>query len=216
MKINVVGYAKKEVLPDEVEICFTFNRKSETYEGAVELGTKSVDDYLKFLKAFGFQKDEFKTCNLRVSENKEYDESKRKYVSVGYVYTQTVKLKFDYDVKILADIMEQTSKLEFAPEYTVRFDVKNKDKLSYELYGEAVADAKNQAEIIAKASGLNLSVCKRISTNLTDNAIELYSETSFNGERMMCKSAVSNMVQNNFTPEEITVETKLYVIWEAV
>lgn len=215
MEINVIGNAKKEYVPDMVEIVFTFLQKNKEYDAVVEAGVEAVDGYLKFLVDFGFEKSSCKTSSMRVSESREYNEKIRKYEVTGFEFSQVIKLRFDYDVKKLAEIIEKTSKLKTPPIYTVNFSVKDKKKIEYELYKDAVLDAKNQAEIIAISSGLKLEKCLKVSTNLNERCYDLYSETSFKGERMMSKCAVSDTIQNNFTPENIIVESNLAVVWNA-
>lgn len=214
MDIIITGNSKREYMPDETEIKFTFNQKSKSYEEVLDAGTKSVEEYLNFLLGLGYKKEDFRTENMRVSEDKEYNGTTKKYETIGFVFSQTINLRFDYDIKKLANLMEMTSKLDNAPLYTVSFDVKNKDKIKYELYTDAVTDAKNQAEILARASGMKLVCPVSVSTDLNMINYECYSETRFDGARL-CKTSASNSIQNTFTPENVVVESSLKVIWRA-
>lgn len=95
-------------------------------------------------------------------------------------------------------------------------DVKKAEKALYEA---CVKDAKEQAETIAKASGLKLTKCEKVSCMPFENAF--ISATKFDGYAQMegakkySLGTASQSIQNTFVPEDIKVANSLYVIWRA-
>ena len=99
MNIIVQGDGEKNFKPDQIVLDFDFKTSNKNYNEALELGVKNVEIYLDMLISMSFKKEDFKTHSFRVSEDKHYDEQVRKYVKDGYVFTQSVQLKFEYDSK---------------------------------------------------------------------------------------------------------------------
>ena len=78
MDIIVKGVGKKYYTPDEVEIGLDFYTKTDSYERALEEGTKDVEIFIKeVLEEMQFNKDIMKTRNFRIYEEKRYDYEKK-------------------------------------------------------------------------------------------------------------------------------------------
>ena len=218
MEILVQGYGEKSFKPDEIEIRFEFSTKSKDYNSTLMSGTKNVEDYFKLLRSLGFSKESIKTNNLRVSEDRVYNEKSRKYEKVGFVYRQNVKLKFDFDIKKMSAIMDKTSKLTNPPTYNFSFNVKENKKAEAEILDLAFKDAKSQAEAIAKSAKLKLTKCAKVSFKPFEEFLS--SPTRFEGIRdeMMskaCKADVAESIENIFMPEDVTASKDIYCIWIA-
>lgn len=215
MEIYVVGSASKCFKPNLVKLAFTFKKVEKSYQEALQKGSKEVEEYLSFLIQQGFSKEDFKTRAFSVYEEKKYNEQKKVYEVEGYRFTQEATLQFDYNVKKFADILEKNSNLKNAPFCSVKFALKDERKARTELYVDCVNDAKEQAEIIAKASGLKLSKCLKISSQDFDTVLENNFARSGCVEKAMCYSGASDSIQNTFVPEDICAEQELHAIWLA-
>lgn len=213
MEIFVSGEGRKELAPNLIGLDYTFKAKEKTYEKAVEIGTKIVADYLQFLISEGFNKNEFKTSSMRVSEASTYDAKTKKYIKDGYLFVQKASIEFDYDLKRMAKIIEATSKLKTPPTYEIVFDIKDKAQMEDEIVTLAVLDAKHKAENIAKAMGMQIKECKRVeySTNTR----------GFSGHydmmecRMMSKESSAQNIEQVFVPEDIVLTKSVNCVFEA-
>jgi len=126
MDIVVEGKASRMFKPDKVCININFYTLAETYEKALDNGTKAVETFVKdVLKKFNFNADELKTRSFNVREETEYNTDKKIYELKGFSYSQAAKLSFDYDIKLVAEFMEVVSKLQNPPKYQISFDIKN-------------------------------------------------------------------------------------------
>lgn len=216
MDIVVMGKGKLNFKPDQIVINFDFNLKEKTYEKVLQLGTNVVENYLNLLLNLGFKKEDFKTRSFRVSENREYDNVKRTYVSKGYVFSQSANIKFDYDMEKLAQLMEKTSSFDEAPAYSINFDIKDEKSAEAELLKLAYKDAEMQAKFIASASGKELKDCVKVSFEPFDE--KLTSESRLGSNEMMCYAkssarAVSDSIQTVFVPEDVVVEKEVYCLF---
>lgn len=218
MEIIVKGEAEKNFKPNLIKINFEFRVKAIDYDKVLENGVKDVENYINLLQKFGFNKQDIKTRNLRITEDSVYDNELKKYVKVGYVFNQNLNLEFDYDIKRMSSIMEETSKLKNAPTYHVNFAIKEDKKVEEELLALAYKDAEFQANAIAKASNKTLKSCAKVSFQPFESS--LTSQTNYGLAKMayndgIAKSSASETIQKIFVPEDVVADMELYTIWIA-
>ena len=215
MEIYVNGKGVKLYKPNQISINFTFEQKENDYDVALDKGTQKVYEYFKLLESLGYEKEQVKTWSFRVTESKIYNESTRKYEKDGFVFKQEASLKFDYDMKKLTKLMEETSKQPNPPTYSIRFDLKDNKQAEEEIIALAYKEAEFQANAVAKASGKEIKECVKISFEPFEHAF--MSETTY--ERAMyskeCASfgSVSERIEQTFVPEDIHVSKTVYCIF---
>lgn len=216
MDIVVMGKGKLNFKPDQIVINFDFNAKEKTYEQVLKQGTAGVEKYLNLLLSLGFKKEDFKTRSFRVSEKREYDNMKHIYVSNGFVFNQSAKIKFDYDMEKLSKLMEKTSVFDDAPAYRIDFAIKDEKSAEEELLKLAYKDAEMQAKFIASASGKEVKDCVKVSFEPFDEKLTSESRLGSN-EMMYCAKAsaraVSESIQTVFVPEDVVVEKEIYCLF---
>lgn len=216
MEIIVEGKASSFFTPNEVIINFDFVTKGSSYEEVLEIGTRNVYDFVQnLIIANGFNKDDLKTRNFIIREDRKYNEVTRKYDFDGYSYNQSAVLKFDYNKDLLAYFMEMLSKLANPPKSYVSFGVKNEHDCRKAILAAAYDDAKEQAEAIALAARKELKDCAKVDFKpFTTNYV---SRSGFEGDMMYAKAAVgrgtAEVITNIFTPEDIELTETLYCLW---
>lgn len=213
MEIYVEGKAEKSFTPNEVRLLFSFNKKETTYKDVLERGSKEVEEFIDFLEKLGFERKDCKTKSFSIRESNVYDDSKRNYEKDGFIFSQEMTLVFAYDVKKFADVFEKISMVENAPSCRITFGLKDSSNEEATLYEACLKDAKAQAEIIAKASGCNLIRCEKVSCTPFVGTFE--SSTNFGNANMAkaCFLGASEAIQKTFVPEDIRIESSLYVLW---
>lgn len=227
MDIIVEGVGKKFYTPDEVEINLDFYTRADSYEGALENGTKNVEIFITdVLEKMNFNKEIMKTRSFRVYEEKQYDYDKKIYIKLGYAYTQQANIKFDYSMNTIAEFMDMVSKLENPPKYHLVFNVKDIKKCKDQVLAEAYNKAKDKAETIAKAAGKELKECvktdfrpfeERVISRSSLNSQDMYmeKEMSIDGAKfgMAKRTGVQETIQTIFTPEDVEITETLYCLW---
>ena len=210
MDIIVQGIGEKNFKPNVIKLSFEFRTKESNYEKALEEGIKSVEKYFNLLTSMGFDTKEVKTKSFRVYENTKYNESTRKYDPDGYMFNQSAVLSFDYDIKKMSVLMEETSKQECPPTYRISFEVKDDKAVEEEIIALAYKEAEFQANAIAKASGKTVKGCVKVSFDPFDG--NYVSNTRYDmSERCFAKaSCASEAIQTVFVPEDVTVSKELY------
>jgi len=215
MDIIVAGLGEKKFKPDEITLNFDFKTVEKTYEEALEKGVANVDSYLNLLTSMGFKKEEVKTRSFRVSEERHYDDNTRKYIIDGFSYTQNAKLVFDYDMKKLSKLMEETSKANNPPIYRINFNIKDERLAQEELLSLAYENALFQANAIAKASGTKIICCKKTSFQPFEGGESYsYSPSVCDGAVMAkakcCSNSTRDTIQNIFVPEDVSLDVAIF------
>ena len=227
MDIIVEGIGKKFYSPDEVEINLDFYTRDDSYERALENGTKNVESFINdVLERMNFNKEIMKTRSFRVYEEKQYDYDRKKYIKLGYAYTQQANIKINYSMEIIAEFMDIVSKLKNPPKYHLSFNVKDIKGCKDEVLAEAYNKAKKKAETIARAAGKELKEC--VKTNFIPFEESVVSRSSLNSQNMYMEKEMSigastfemakntgakDTIQTIFTPEDVEITETLYCLW---
>ena len=217
MEIIVQGKGIAYFTPNEIILSMNFYKKGNSYEEVLSSGVMSVQDFINnILLSNGFNKEDMKTRNFVVREEQKYDNMTKQYLSDGFSFSQIATIKFDYDKEKLANIMEQLSKLDNAPQYHADFGVKDKKDCRRQVLVNAYKDAELQAQAIAEASGKKLTQCAKI--DFKPFTTTYVSQTDFEGEMMYAtadRAGTATTIMNTFTPEDIELSETLYCLWLA-
>ncbi len=219
MDIVVSETSKISVKPNKVVIEFDFVKEDKSYDKVLELGVNSVNNFIStIMEHLKLNKELLKTRNFRIYQNKKYDYEKKEQIDLGFVYSQHAKLELDYDMEIVAKLMESISKSENAPKYTINFGVKNDDEIKSQALKEAYKLCESKAKAIADAAGKNLKCCAKVSFKPFDESLTSFSQIN-DDVRMYSKErsvrATSDVISDIFVPEDIVVCETLYCLWVA-
>lgn len=208
--IKVTGKAKAAFPPDKTTLSLTLEAADRDYQKTLDIAAEKLEKLQKAAAAAGFDKEELKTSSFNVTEEYEYHQAEtggnnRKFI--GYRCSHRLRLEFDMDMERLGNALAALSDCEADSEFHITFGVKDMESLKNQLLTQAVRDAGEKAEILAKAAGVKL---KEIIT-LTCGDIEssLVSPAAFNQPVALLRS-----VQLDMTPEEVEAETSVCVEWE--
>lgn len=211
--ITVKGIGNVNVKPDLIIINMELVSHKYDYEETMKLATDSVSKLEKAIEEAGFNKKELKTTsfNIRTSYKSYYDENKNyKNKFDGYICEQGLKLQFDLDMQVLSKVLTAITKSGVEPRLNIRFSVKDKDKVNEELLINATENARRKAEVLAKASKVNLG--KLLTINYNWSEVGIYSKTTYEMEN---KSLVmEEAYAPNIEPDDIELSDTATFVWE--
>lgn len=217
MKINVKGIGIEYYSPDQVTLNINFYTKSSSYEEVLTKGTDSIQTFIKIvLIPLGFSKEELKTQNIIIREEKKYNEQTHQYNFDGYSYHQTAKIKFDYSQELLSKVIEKISKLSNPPSYHIAFGIKNDQEVQKRAINKAYQNAKTQATTIAESSSKKLVECTKV--DYQPFSEQLNSVSNLEGQDFLTKNSNFNLQEtiiNTFIPEDIEITKTIYCQWIA-
>ncbi len=211
--ITVKGIGNVNVKPDLIIINMELVSHKYDYEETMKLATDSVSKLEKAIEEAGFNKKELKTTsfNIRTSYKSYYDENKNyKNKFDGYICEQGLKLQFDLDMQVLSKVLTAITKSGVEPRLNIRFSVKDKEKVNEELLINATENARRKAEVLAKASKVNLG--KLVTINYNWSEVGIYSKTTYEMEN---KSLVmEEAYAPNIEPDDIELSDTATFVWE--
>ncbi|WP_343009690.1 SIMPL domain-containing protein [Clostridium celatum] len=211
--ITVKGIGNVNIKPDLIIINMELVSHKYDYEETMKLATDSVSKLEKAIEEAGFNKKELKTTsfNIRTSYKSYYDENKNyKNKFDGYICEQGLKLQFDLDMQVLSKVLTAITKSGVEPRLNIRFSVKDKDKVNEELLINATENARRKAEVLAKASKVNLG--KLVTINYNWSEVGIYSKTTYEMEN---KSLVmEEAYAPNIEPDDIELSDTATFVWE--
>ncbi|MCC6252542.1 MAG: SIMPL domain-containing protein [Bacteroidia bacterium] len=206
--IKVQGSATTKVTPDECTLYLAISYIGLDPNLAIIGLDQKVKEIGKQIKASGFKDTDMLTSNFTVSKNVLYRDEYTK--DSGYVANQSIKVKFKFSkeqvVKILNNITKSRS------DYNLSFEFGLSDSLklqtSEKLIAQAVKDAKNKSNLLAKELGVKL---KGVSSVDYVSNIDIYPE--YTGKNYAMHAGDGMLDLQGYTPEEIVKKEEVMVTW---
>lgn len=211
--IRVKGTGSLSVKPDLIVITMELASKKWDYDKTMQLASESVENLQNAIEIAGFEKKDLKTTSFNINTNYEsYTDKDNNYKKkfAGYICEQRLKIEFDYDTRVMSDLINAISKSPTNPEFRIRFSVKDNNAVSEQLLINATENARQKAEILAKASNVNLGNLINVDYNWEE--LHFYSQLSYkmtNSEYMMDNKSVPDI-----EPEDIDVSDNVSFVWE--
>lgn len=155
-QLVIRGEAKLMVSPDQAVLSVTLNTQEMEFNKAIARLSEREKDVIKKLEKLGYKKEQIKTSDFSVYENRVWWEG-RSYDS-GYVARQSMALEFVNTKEKISEILNafgaSTTEAEISFAFGLSDDLEKKKQ--EEVIKLAIADAKQKAELIAVASGVTL------------------------------------------------------------
>lgn len=213
--ITVKGMGRVTTAPDYVVISMSLEAHEKNYEATMGLAANKIEQLNASLTEIGFEKKSVKTTNFNVRTD--YDRVKDRngnYTSVfnGYICTHRLKVEFDFDTKRLAQALYAISRCLANPELSISFTVKDPSAVNTELLKSATINAKEKAQILCEASGVELGQLLTIDYNWGE--LNVVSRTDYMLEEKCMAMPVGSLADIDIEPDDIDVSDTATFVWE--
>ena len=212
--ITVKGVGKLSLKPDYTVVSLSLKTVNKVYDTAMSKAAEALDALRKALVGIGFQKDDLKTSDFNVGIERDSVRDKDgsyRTVFVGYAVRHQLKLEFDFDSALLSKTLGAIATCIAEPELNIQFTVKDKEAVNTALLESACANAREKAEILAKASGVALGALMTIDYNWGE--LHLYSPTNYEMDTdCMVKACAAPSM--DIEPDDIDVTDSVTFVWE--
>ncbi len=213
--ITVKGMGRVTTAPDYVVISMSLEAHEMDYEATMELAAKKIEQLNLSLEEIGFEKKSVKTTNFNVRTD--YDSVKDrsghyKRVFNGYICSHRLKVEFDFDTKRLGQTLYAISRCLAQPELSISFTVKDPSAVNKELLKSATANAKEKAQILCEASGVELGDLLTIDYNWGE--LNIISSTDYMMEEKCMAMPVGALADMDIEPDDIDVSDTATFVWE--
>ena len=213
--ITVKGMGNVKTAPDYVVVSMSLDAQGMEYEETMEQAAHQIDYLNTSLEAVGFEKKSVKTTNFNVRTAYESVKDKNgNYKSVfnGYVCSHRLKVEFDFDTKRLAQTLSAISKSLAKPELSITFTVKDPSAVNKELLKPATINAREKAEVLCEASGVELGSLLTIDYNWGE--LNIVSRTDYMLEERAMAMPMRAMADMDIQPDDIDVSDTATFVWE--
>lgn len=209
--ISVQGYGEVNIKPDVANINFSLSSTNLEFNKAVDELNSKVNSLSKSLKKVGISKDDIHSSNYSINKDFKHNYKTGDKTFLGFKVSHSITLQISADTKSVNKVFDAIIKSLSDVELNLSFGIKNPEKSKGLMLTNAIEDAKKKAEIMAKASDLELG--EIISINYST------APTNFRGgsnrimlSKKMGAYAVPVMVED-FNPEDIKQSTTVDVVW---
>lgn len=212
--IHVTGRGAVHVVPDVTRLEISIDRIYDTYEDAYQKAKENSRWICDILEYNGKSAKMAKTTKMDISEHNvsRYDDHGHHigYYADGYALDQRVRIDLGMDNVLLNKIVRGIGKFVDGAEIHIGYTTQDPRPAQLRMLEKAVKDAKEKAEIMAKAAGCALG--EVININYGFQEIHVYAEARnihSNAEASACTSDSLDI-----TPEDLIVSDNVQVEWE--
>lgn len=204
--ITVKGVGTASVKPDYITIMLRIASKDKDYSKSVDNANERIAMLQNAITSVGFVKEDLKTLMFRVGTFYDNDGKKQR---ATYVCNYSLKLSFDLDTNRLAQTLNAISDSGADANFNIQFTVKNPERVNQELLKSAAENARQKAEILCAASGVNLGELVSINYDWGEVSVVSASMYSMSMERERGICSVPE-----FEPEDIQSNDTATFVWE--
>ncbi len=210
--IKVQGNGAIHVVPDVTRLELRLASIHESYREAYAQMKDNVDVISKIMEAVSLAPTLPKTTRLDIDKETrpEYDSHHNRIGEkfVGFRLSHRVKIDLGMDNVLLNNVVKLIGERLRQAEINIGYTVKDPRPSQLRMLERAVKDAKEKAEIMAKASGCELGAVKKIDYSWQE--VHIYSQA-----REMCAEEASycNTESLDITPDDLAVSDNVTVEW---
>lgn len=154
--ISVSGTAERSLGPDMAKVLVNVWGKAETAKNAQNLSSEQNDHFKKVLEQFDVKKNDIMTTGYDLSPEYVYDNKANTNKITGYTASQSIRVilkKTEMVGKFMDALIRDEKNLKSGTSVQgVVWDVEKRDEIEKSLMGDAVRNAEEQAQMLAKAA----------------------------------------------------------------
>ena len=212
--IRATGSGLIRLQPDMTCITMTLTGLDPDYGEALRRSSADTETLRGVLTGFGFARTDLKTLGFHVStEYESYQDEDNTYKErfAGYRFRHVLKVEFDSDNDRMGKVLYALANGSVSPELRISFTVRDQEAAKKALLAKAVADAREKAELLARAGGVTLRDIQTI--DYSWGTVSFESAPLFDG--VMAKSRIAGASYDlAVEPDEIEVSDTVTVTWE--
>ena len=213
--LKVTGRGRLSLTPDMIRIRIEQTDTDPDYSKVIRESTAHTEELRTELTALGFDEKALKTLNFNVSTEYEgYQDSDMiwKQRFKGYTVRHSMKVEFSRDDELMAKVLYRISCLSGKPEFHIEYTVRDTEEAKKNLLEKAVQDAREKAEILAKASKTALLQILSIDYSFGDLSFSVQPVNRFTGAKMAV--AEEDAMDFSVEPENIDVTDTVTITWQ--
>ena len=209
--IKVVGTGSIHVVPDVTRLEIRIDRVLKNYDEAYACAKENSSWMAKILEYNNLSGKLAKTIRMDISEHNESIYKGGNYVGSkkdGYNLDQRIKVDLGMDNVMVNNIVKGVGKFIQGAQINIGYTQKDPRPTQLKMLERAVTDARDKAQIMAKAAGRELGEVKEIEYG--EMEVHIYSQA-----RDICCEEASHCTPESLdiTPDDLAVSDNVNVVW---
>lgn len=212
--ITVTGLGSIHVVPDVTRIELSLTSIHDNYEDAyvqAKMNSQMLRKIMNEVK-LGAELPKTNKLNIEKSTHSEYDRNNH-YIGekfIGFELNHEVKIDLGMDKKLINLIVRLIGRYLKQAEINIGYTVRDPRPSQLRMLERAVKDAKDKAQIMARACGCRLGVVKDIDYSFQE--MHIYSQARSIHEAD--EAAFCTKDSLDITPDDLTVSDHVRVVWQ--
>jgi len=215
--VTVAGNSSKQVAPDKATLSFHITSFHQSSEVANAQLTQTVNKVLTILKANGVSDKQITAFEVEKHQKRKRDDnvSYSDLDVIGYDMFRRFEVEIT-DLKKYPALMTQLYATDNAHSFETTFDNSQRESIKAGLIGEAAAQARKNAEMMAEGLGVKIhSVFAFNDTGSFEDFVVTFSLINAGGQvQVQGASMGSDDVQQIFIPQSIEISKTVNVIYK--
>ena len=209
--IRVTGTAKTALRPDVTVVTMTLQGTEPEYSKALSRASREAETLRDVLERLTFKREDLKTLSFHVNAEYEgYEEAgvwKQRFT--GYRFDHMLKVSFDSENERLGEVLTALANAEVCPMLQLSYTVKNPETAKKALLTQAVADAREKAQLLAEAAGTKLKALQSVDHTAAEPSLAVYP-----AHMLDAAMSAKGRIEMNLEPDEITITDHVTCVWE--
>ncbi|WP_276496753.1 SIMPL domain-containing protein [Pontibacter litorisediminis] len=209
-KLQITGKGKLSVAPDIVILSFDATAQQWEYEKTVNALNGKVEELRRIIENMGLERKSLKTKDFSVRKDTSWNKETGKHDFNGFSASHHLELELPLDKAIINRLLIQIAHSLDNLDFSIAFGVRDASVQQQQLILGAIAKAKENAALIANATGVTLMEIIDIDYS--------YRELTIRSQRHNYQLYETNMASTydaspDFEPDDIEVTETVTITW---
>ncbi|PKV75263.1 SIMPL domain-containing protein [Pontibacter ramchanderi] len=210
-KLQITGRGKLAVTPDIMLLSFNAMAQDKEYGLAVDGLNAKVEELRTMVETQGITRSNLKTKDFAVRKETQWNRKTEKSEFIGYSATHRLELELPLDKTLINKLLHQIARQFDDLDFNIAFGVKDASEHQQQLLLQAIAKAKENASLIAEATGVELREILDIDYTYRELTIrsQQHDYAVYDSQVLMEASAPTP----DFEPDDIDVSESVTITW---
>lgn len=211
-KLQITGKGNLSVAPDMIILSFKAEAQEWEYEKAVHALNSKVEELRSIIGEEGVERKSLKTKDFSIRKDTAWKKKTEKYEFNGFRASHSLELELPLDKQVINSLLGQITKKLDSLDFTIAFGVKDATSHQQQLILQAIAKARENATLIAGATGVALKEILHIDYSFRELIIrsDHYNYAVQEADMLMNASPATP----DFEPDDIDVAETITITWK--
>ncbi|WP_439882192.1 SIMPL domain-containing protein [Pontibacter sp. MBLB2868] len=209
-KLQITGKGKLAITPDIILLSFNASAHEWEYEKTVTALNEKVEELRTIIEKEGIERKNLKTKDFSIRKDTSRNKKTEEYEFNGYKANHNLELELPLEKKLLNTLLNKIAKQLDNLDFSIAFGVRDATQHQQQLILNAVEKAKENAALIAQATGVELKEIIDIDYSYRELTIrsQRYDYPVYESEMMTTYDAAPD-----FEPDDIDMAETVNIVW---